>query len=166
MKSAKGFTLIELLTVIAIIGILAAMVVVNVSDSRKRARDAQRKSDLRTLQTALENYYYVYQRYLAATALSPAIINSREDNWKTNSALSIALVPAYLAALPVDPKNVSGGSGNYLGDGPTTDLLYLYYSTDSSKYLLGTNLELSATGTNCGNYTVTGGDPPLQICDL
>lgn len=53
----KGFTLIELLVVISLIGILATLVVANMNSARERARDAQRKSDLRNIQTALRLYY-------------------------------------------------------------------------------------------------------------
>lgn len=52
----KGFTLIELLIVIAIIGVLATLLMVNFVGVRQRARDAQRKSDLRQMQSALELY--------------------------------------------------------------------------------------------------------------
>jgi len=52
----KAFTLIELLVVIAIIGMLSALLVPNFMGARERARDAQRKSDLKQIQKALEMY--------------------------------------------------------------------------------------------------------------
>lgn len=55
-KSEKGFTLIELLIVIVIIGVLATFLMANFVGVRQRARDAQRKSDLRQIQSALELY--------------------------------------------------------------------------------------------------------------
>ena len=51
-----GFTLIELLVVIAIISVLAGLLVANFVGVRQRGRDAQRKSDLRQIQSALELY--------------------------------------------------------------------------------------------------------------
>lgn len=56
MKLKKAFTLIELLVVIAIIGGLSALLVPNFMGARERARDAQRKSDLKQIQKALEMY--------------------------------------------------------------------------------------------------------------
>lgn len=52
----KGFTLIELLVVIAIIGSLAALFVPNFMSARERARDGERKSDLKQIQKAFELY--------------------------------------------------------------------------------------------------------------
>jgi len=56
MKTNKGFTLIEILVVIAILSGLVAILFPNFMEVRQRARDSQRKSDMKTLQKALEMY--------------------------------------------------------------------------------------------------------------
>jgi type IV pilus assembly protein PilA len=53
----KGFTLIELLVVIAIIGILASVVLASLNTARRKARDAQRISDIKQIKLALEFYF-------------------------------------------------------------------------------------------------------------
>jgi prepilin-type N-terminal cleavage/methylation domain-containing protein len=50
----KGFTLVELMIVIAIIGILTAIVTSNFAQSKGKARDAKRISDLAQIQLTLE----------------------------------------------------------------------------------------------------------------
>lgn len=58
-KKLRGFTLIELLIVIAILGILAAAVLVAINPAKrtKQARDAGRKNDIGSLATEIQAYY-------------------------------------------------------------------------------------------------------------
>lgn len=65
-RNYQGFTLVELLVVISIIGILAALLLVNFSNVRERGRDSARKSDFSQLKTALRLYYNDFQSYPAS----------------------------------------------------------------------------------------------------
>lgn len=58
-KFLKGFTLIELLIVIAILGILAAAVLVAINPTKRQnqAKDSNTQSDIASLATALQAYY-------------------------------------------------------------------------------------------------------------
>lgn len=56
MPKSRGFTLVELLVVIAIIGILASLGFFGFQTAQKKARDAQRKNDLKEVKQALEAY--------------------------------------------------------------------------------------------------------------
>lgn len=78
----KGFTLIELLVVVTIIGILAAVAVVNVRFAQRKAREAALMDDLKKMREAIDNFYADKQRY-------PNDLNE--------------LVPHYLKRIPKDP---------------------------------------------------------------
>lgn len=56
---SKSFTLLELLVVIGIIAILVGLGTMSYSTAQKKSRDAKRKSDLKTIQNALEQYYSI-----------------------------------------------------------------------------------------------------------
>src|SRR3989338_5221325 len=56
-KSGAGFTLIELLVVVAIIGMLLSIISLSLGNSRLKARDTKRLSDMRQFKTGMDLYY-------------------------------------------------------------------------------------------------------------
>lgn len=93
----KGFTLIELLIVLAIIGVLTSFLLANLIGAKARARDAQRKSDLRQMQAAFEMYRADNGNYPPAPL--PTCGNSLTDNGTT-----------YMSQIPCDPL----GTGQFV----------------------------------------------------
>ena len=132
--SRSGFTLIELLIVISIIGVLSTLLLANFNAARERARDTERKSDLRNIQTALRLYYNDKKSFPTSSSeliqgCDPGATSSCSwgDPWTAGSV-------TYMSALPVDPLS------------PDQD--YSYSQTDSDTYTLKTCLE-NASDSKC-----------------
>lgn len=92
LKKQGGFTLLELLIVIVIIGILALLIIPNITSAPKKARDTKRKTDITTLRKGLEEYFVNNNVYPAALT-----------DLTTGSA-------PIVKTLPADPK----GTGVYV----------------------------------------------------
>lgn len=96
----KGFTLIELLVVIAIIGLLASLVVVNLSVARAGARDTQRIAEINQILRALELFRSRNGHYPGR--IIEGVSNGGEMIGDNNGPIEQALAP-FFSVIPVDP---------------------------------------------------------------
>ncbi len=121
----RGFTLIELLVVIAIIGVLSSIILVSLNTARSKGYDANRKSELRQLQTALQLYHIDHSSY----PLTNGQWWSDSPNGGNRQIWIPGLAPKYMNVLPKDPvytPNACGGWGGtylYRSDGNNYKLL-------------------------------------------
>jgi general secretion pathway protein G len=92
-RAASGFTLIEILVVVAIIGILAAVIVPRVVGETDRARRTRAVADLRAIENALAMYkldngvYPTTDQGLQALVEKPTVGNI-PNNWKAGGYLT------------------------------------------------------------------------------
>ncbi len=159
LSTQEGFTLIELLVVMAIIGVLASLIFLNVESSLGKARDAQRKNDLRTIQTALELYHSDNGEYPTTEWV----------NSKNGGEWISGLTASYIKIMPADPKN-SGCISNITNprddSGSPNCFTYAYYSggwnnfNSNDNYILTTRLEqYPGTDLSQKSYYFTNGAP-------
>lgn len=119
LLSRDGFTLIELTVVIGILGILAGgiLLTINPFDKIQQGNDTKRKTDLQSIQKALEIYYNDFGKYpqSSTTSTTPpyeiapgGTAISWGNSWSP-----------YISSLPKDPNGsqyyiyISGASDNY-----------------------------------------------------
>ncbi len=108
LSTKKGFTLIEILVVVGIIGVLVALGTISYSKAQMKARDAQRKSDLSTIRSALELYHFDNGSY-------PCVSGSWCGSvWITDNSIAKFLSPEFINPVPSDPTGkFCGGSALY-----------------------------------------------------
>jgi prepilin-type N-terminal cleavage/methylation domain-containing protein len=63
LEKKKGFTLVETLIVVAIVAIIGTLAVLAVNSARSKQRDATRLSNVRQMQSALEDYFNETNEY-------------------------------------------------------------------------------------------------------
>lgn len=103
MESNRGFTLVELIVVIAVIGVLAGAIILGLNPLTqfKKTRDAERKSNLREIKTALALYYSIHGEYPADSGGAIVGCDPGACSWGEKWELDTVV---YMKILPADPK--------------------------------------------------------------
>ncbi len=135
----QGFTLIELLIVMTILGILSTVGFANFQNSRIKAKDIARKTDLQTIAKSLEAYANDYRAY-PNSSNGKIQVNGSSINW--GSSFQDANT-TYITRLPVDPSGYDyfyekSGSGYYI---------YAYLENSQDPAIS------SYSGKSCGSQT-------------
>ena len=149
-RGAKGFTLVEILTVIAIIGILSAVVMVSMSGSQKKGRDGRRVSDVNQIRLALSLYYDAHNYYPSGSTASTAF----------GTVLSALQSEGFIGTLPNDPMNGTGNTYGYIATNCTS-------GSNCGGYVLGADLEVPnavLTTSHAGSQAIRVNGTTDQNC--
>ncbi len=133
--SVTGFTLIELLVVVAIIGLLATLVAVNVNNAKQKGRDTARKGNISQLKNALELHYqqYGYFPYSLSDGASFSCVDALPGQSETGGYVNH--LAEYIKPIPSDPLKAAGVR-DQVANG------CLAYRSIGSHYKIIANLEL------------------------
>lgn len=147
MRSKKGFTLLELIVVIAIIGLLAAIVLASVNSARMKARNGRRIAEVKHYITAIELAYDKYGSYPNdGTANKHACLGNYDDNLCWDAVISnqhgIAAVSKIQEFIPGFPPVEKVDT--YYG------LLYTTVDTTGNDYWIRYHLEGSSACPTSG----------------
>jgi len=134
-KRQRGFTLIELMVVLAIIGVLAALVVPNVLNRADDARVTAARTDVNNLMQALKLYRLDNQSYpSAAQGLQALVVKPTTGtaplNWKP-----------YIDKLPNDPW---GRPYQYLNPGVKGEIDVMSLGADGQAGGEGKNADIGS----------------------
>ena len=139
----QGFTILEILVVLAVLAILIAMAVPRIKGMQDQANISKVKSELKTLQTALESHYINKGTYM-----SPSGVGSI-----TKDLLLVTDIPQIIPGAMADPLAPAG-----------TDYSYMV-SPDGTNYVIfSVGLDGTATITGIGDDDALTGALGDDIC--
>ncbi len=127
-RSERGFTLIELLIVVAVIGVLVAILIPNFMRSRTQAQIAASKTNIKAIATALESYFVEKQTY------------------PTDPTLGVLVAGSFIRWIPPDPCTNSAYVYTPSGTPPFAYTLATPSWTTTACTIVANGLQYTPTG--------------------
>ena len=113
LQRQQGLTLLELLVVVAVMGVLAAIVVQQFSIYRSRSVDTQMRSDLKSAAMAMESYFADFQSY------PTSIIGIRTAGFRQTSGVTLTINVTSPNIFTLTASKPSGTQASFTFDSST-----------------------------------------------
>lgn len=164
MKTKNGFTLIELLVVIVVIGILVAIALPNFIKVKEKAKEAEAKQNLHSIQLSIERYatdseegiypgylfggdftdsFSVNQTYVTQAGLAagswPA---GKPQQLGDDRCADVLMMEGYMTQYPRNPFIQRGSISNVQGQWSRQLVVYTGSGTRVNRYVGGYNADL------------------------